>query len=57
MTCPICKKITSQAYRPFCSARCKDVDLSKWLIGGYVVANDDEADSSEVDVNGEDTVC
>ena len=56
MTCPICKKITSQPYRQFCSARCKDVDLSKWLIGGYVVANDDEADSSEVDINGEDTV-
>ena len=56
MTCPICKKITSQPYRPFCSARCKDVDLSKWLIGGDVVANDDEADSSEVDINGEDTV-
>jgi hypothetical protein len=56
MTCPICKKITSQPYRPFCSARCKDVDLSKWLIGGYVVANDDEADSSEVDINCEDTV-
>jgi endogenous inhibitor of DNA gyrase (YacG/DUF329 family) len=36
-------------HRPFCSARCKDIDLSKWLIGGYVIANDDESDSSEVE--------
>ena len=55
MTCPICKKITSQRYRPFCSARCKDVDLSKWLIGGYVIANDDETESSEVEPDCEDS--
>ena len=55
MTCPICKKITSQPYRPFCSARCKDVDLSKWLIGGYVIANDDETESSEVEPDSEDS--
>ena len=54
MTCPICKKITSQPYRPFCSARCKDVDLSKWLIGGYVVANDVENESSEVGASTEE---
>ena len=55
MTCPICKKITSQPYRPFCSARCKDVDLSKWLIGGYVIANDDETESPEVKPDCEDS--
>jgi len=55
MTCPICKKITSQPYRPFCSARCKDVDLSKWLIGGYVIANDDETESFEVEPDCEDS--
>ena len=57
MTCPICKKITSQPYRPFCSARCKDVDLSKWLIGGYVIANDDETESSGVEPDCEDSDC
>ena len=49
MTCPICKTPTEPEHRPSCSARCKDIDLSKWLIGGYVIANDDESDSSEVE--------
>ena len=49
MSCPICKKPTEPEHRPFCSAHCKDIDLSKWLIGGYVIANDDESDSSEVE--------
>ncbi|MCK6547618.1 DNA gyrase inhibitor YacG [Myxococcota bacterium] len=31
--CPICKKPVEEAAptRPFCSTRCKDVDLGKWL--------------------------
>ena len=53
MTCPICKKITSQSHRPFCSARCKDVDLSKWLISGYVIANENENDNLDTDAVGE----
>ena len=55
MTCPICKKTTSETNSPFCSARCKDVDLGKWLIGGYVIANDDETESYEVEPDGEDS--
>lgn len=35
MTCPICKKETVPKYRPFCSKRCADVDLGKWLNGAY----------------------
>ena len=56
MTCPICKNPKSVENNPFCSARCKDIDLSKWLIGGYVIANDDETENSEIekDIN-EDT--
>ena len=55
MTCPICKKTTLETNRPFCSARCKDIDLGKWLIGGYVIANDDETESYEVEPDGEDS--
>ena len=55
MTCPICKNPKSMENNPFCSARCKDIDLSRWLIGGYVIANDEEAESSEIEKNiGED---
>ena len=32
-SCPICGKPGSQDYRPFCSKRCADVDLGRWLSG------------------------
>ncbi|MBE2276830.1 MAG: DNA gyrase inhibitor YacG [Rhodobacteraceae bacterium] len=35
MTCPICGKPTEPSYRPFCSRRCADVDLARWLGDGY----------------------
>lgn len=35
--CPICGKPSAQQYHPFCSARCADVDLNRWLKGNYVI--------------------
>jgi endogenous inhibitor of DNA gyrase (YacG/DUF329 family) len=35
--CPICGKPTDQAFRPFCSKRCADIDLNRWLSGVYAV--------------------
>lgn len=35
--CPICDKPTFSAYRPFCSKRCADVDLGRWLRGDYAI--------------------
>lgn len=35
--CTICGKPMSPALRPFCSSRCADVDLHRWLSGGYVI--------------------
>ncbi|MET4312952.1 endogenous inhibitor of DNA gyrase (YacG/DUF329 family) [Bradyrhizobium sp. RT4b] len=47
-TCPICGKPQSEATRPFCSSRCRDVDLNRWLKGSYVIpGRDDEADGEE----------
>jgi endogenous inhibitor of DNA gyrase (YacG/DUF329 family) len=43
--CPICGRATETDYRPFCSRRCADVDLARWLSGGYAIparADDDE---------------
>lgn len=37
MACPICNKDSVPAYRPFCSKRCADVDLARWLRGEYVI--------------------
>ncbi len=42
MTCPICRKETVARYRPFCSKRCADVDLARWLNGSYVIPGDAE---------------
>ncbi len=36
--CPICKRPTAHDFRPFCSKRCADVDLSRWLTGSYAIA-------------------
>jgi endogenous inhibitor of DNA gyrase (YacG/DUF329 family) len=52
MTCPICSKPTAKEFAPFCSRRCADVDLSRWLKGSYAIpgsgaGEDDESPSSE----------
>ncbi|SHI62167.1 DNA gyrase inhibitor YacG [Wenxinia saemankumensis] len=44
MSCPICGKPGSTAYRPFCSRRCADVDLARWLGGGYRIQTDEAPD-------------
>ena len=35
--CPICSKPALEQFRPFCSKRCADVDLNRWLSGVYAV--------------------
>jgi endogenous inhibitor of DNA gyrase (YacG/DUF329 family) len=35
--CPLCGRPRVQAYRPFCSARCRDVDLARWFGEAYAV--------------------
>jgi len=48
-TCPICGKPAEIRFRPFCSARCADVDLNRWLTGAYAVpaTEDDEDEAGE----------
>jgi uncharacterized protein len=45
-SCPICGKPAVAEFRPFCSRRCADVDLNRWLSGVYAVpvAEDEEED-------------
>lgn len=48
--CPICRKPGVLHYKPFCSRRCADVDLGRWLVGTYAVpAVPDEKDDDEMD--------
>jgi endogenous inhibitor of DNA gyrase (YacG/DUF329 family) len=42
--CPICGKPAIEASRPFCSERCRDVDLNRWLSNSYVVPGRKEDD-------------
>lgn len=57
--CPICKTDErTPKYRPFCSARCADLDLHRWLAGQYAVpAVEPPDDLSELDElqNGDDS--
>ena len=39
--CPICGKRASPVHRPFCSGRCADIDLGRWLKGGYRVETEE----------------
>ncbi|MBS0564456.1 MAG: DNA gyrase inhibitor YacG [Proteobacteria bacterium] len=41
MACPICHKDSDPKYRPFCSRRCADIDLGRWLSGSYVLPGDE----------------
>ncbi|MFT3988963.1 DNA gyrase inhibitor YacG [Aestuariivirga sp.] len=35
--CPICGKASTQKFHPFCSSRCAQVDLHRWLGGAYAI--------------------
>jgi hypothetical protein len=40
-SCPICRKPAVERYMPFCSKRCSDVDLGRWLDGRYAIPGQD----------------
>ncbi len=48
MTCPVCQKPTEKPYRPFCSRRCADVDLGRWLNGSYAIPMEEEPEEMQV---------
>ena len=45
--CPICGKPAAERFRPFCSGRCKDVDLHRWFSGAYAIPAAESADDSQ----------
>ena len=47
--CPICEKRKGvETFKPFCSKRCADVDLNRWLNGGYAIPTEEPAPVSEI---------
>ncbi len=47
MACPICSRPANKAFAPFCSQRCADVDLSRWLKGGYAIPGNEAGDDED----------
>lgn len=51
--CPICDRESTREAYPFCSKRCADIDLNRWLKGGYAIpAVEADDDLSEEDEEG-----
>ncbi len=45
--CPTCGKPAAGPTLPFCSPRCRDVDLNRWLSGSYVIPGKDDEEDAE----------
>ena len=50
--CPICGKPATPAHRPFCSARCRDIDLGRWLRGVYRIETEETPGDERGDNSG-----
>ena len=54
--CPICRRPASPEFRPFCSKRCRELDLARWFTGAYRIPDtetplpgDDEGETARHD--------
>ena len=48
-TCPLCQKLAEAPYEPFCSQRCAQLDLGKWLTGDYAIPAYEAMDDNDVE--------
>lgn len=46
--CPVCGKPLAEAFKPFCSKRCADVDLNRWLAGVYRIETREAPEEAEL---------
>jgi endogenous inhibitor of DNA gyrase (YacG/DUF329 family) len=46
--CPICGKTAEERWRPFCSKRCADIDLNRWLTGRYAIPAEEAGEPGDV---------
>jgi endogenous inhibitor of DNA gyrase (YacG/DUF329 family) len=45
--CPVCSKPADDKYKPFCTKRCADIDLGRWLKEGYRVPTEESPDEDD----------
>jgi len=50
--CPTCGKASARKTYPFCSKRCADVDLNRWLSGQFVIPGRTLTDTDEDEADG-----
>ena len=51
--CPVCGRPQDGTLKPFCSKRCADVDLSRWLKGSYAIPAEEDAEDEGEDRPGD----
>lgn len=47
MKCPICQSPATPEFKPFCSKRCAEIDLGRWLTDSYKLPAGQEEDKGE----------
>ena len=47
--CSLCQQPAKILYRPFCSSRCAQLDLGKWLTGNYAIPSHEAMEDSDVE--------
>ena len=47
--CPTCGLPVMEEHRPFCSKRCREIDLGKWFSGSYSIPAVEPPDGAEMD--------
>ncbi|MBI1953991.1 MAG: DNA gyrase inhibitor YacG [Proteobacteria bacterium] len=47
MICPICHQLSKEPYVPFCSKKCQNIDLLKWVQGEYRIISDEDSPREE----------
>ena len=55
MSCPICGEVTIHTFRPFCSKRCADIDLAKWLNGSYALPGSQREEAPMTNPSNDET--
>ena len=49
MVCPICQEPSAAPHTPFCSRRCAQLDLGKWLTGDYAIPAHEALEDSDIE--------
>lgn len=52
--CPVCGKPRQVRFQPFCSKRCAQIDLGRWLKGSYVVPGAPAEDGGNAEAEADD---